>query len=418
MKPVLPTVLFFVAALVPTAATGQMNTCDVYFDRAPRVNHVQAARGFIRQFIGGGVVARCLGKSNRMAADSVAYYEDQLRVVFVGNVRFEDSTAVLTADRAFYFLADERLEAYDNAHLVNLKTGTTLSGPNLTYLRAAPGIRDTEEMFASQRPEIEYHSDASSVEPYKIVANQVRMRGNDQTWAGGNVTIDRSDFRAKGDSAVLNMAQEDGVLIGHAYVEGGDSSNFSVSGREISFTFTDGDLNWVQSRGLADARNPDFGLVADTIEFFVEEDVIQGAEAWGDSIRPQAVSNVNTIIADSLAIDSPNQLLQGIRAFGTARATSVRDSLDDDADWVAGDTVTARFGNALSGERILSELDALGDAVAYYRIFNLESDGLPNLNYSRGLKIMARFDDHRVDRVDIIGEADGVHLEPTRIPRQ
>jgi lipopolysaccharide export system protein LptA len=410
----LPACLLAMTFLPGGTAARQTSFCDVSFVRAPRAFYVEAVAGYVRQFLGGGVIARCLGTSTRIAADSVAYYEDQLRAVFIGNVRFDDSTAVLEADRAFYFLADDRLEAYGNARLQNLNTGTVLTGPNLTYFRVAPGLREEAELYASQRPTISYYSDTTQAEPYIIVANQVRMVGDDRAWSGGDVTIDRSDFRARGDSSVLNMTEERGILIGHANVEGGDSTQFQVSGRDIAFTFLDGDLNWVQSRGLADARNSEFGLVADTIEFSIEENMIHSSIAWGDSIRPRAVSRVNTIEADSLAIDSPQQVLHEIRSYGTARATSVRDSLDTEADWVAGDTVIARFDEGMEGIRILNALDAIGNAVAYYRIFDPEADLPPDLNYSRGLKISARFDDDGVDRVDVIGKADGVHLEPVR----
>ena len=33
-----------------------------------------------------------------------------------------------------------------------------------------------------------------------------RMRGNDQMWGGGHVTVDRSDLAARGDSAQLDLA--------------------------------------------------------------------------------------------------------------------------------------------------------------------------------------------------------------------
>jgi hypothetical protein len=45
------------------------------------------------------------------------------------------------------------------------------------------------------------------------------------------------------------------------------------------------------------------------------------------------------------------------------------------------------------------------------------ADGLPDLSYSRGDRILARFADERLLRVDVTGNADGVYLEaPRRVP--
>ncbi len=141
--------------------------------------------------------------------------------------------------------------------------------------------------------------------------------------------------------------------------------------------------------------------------------MVQGGLAWGDSLRAQASSETNTITADSIAIDTPDQVLREIRAFGGARTTSVRDSLDAGADWVAGDTVIARFDSVPGGERILAGLEAQGQAHAFYRIFDpLIPDGEPDINYSRGLAIRARFNAVGIQEVVVVGEADGVHLEP------
>src|SRR5207249_9983736 len=86
--------------------------------------------------------------------------------------------------------------AHKNVVAVNRNSGSVLRGPNLTYYRAVKGVRDTLEMYASSRPTIEYRAstDSGAGEPYVIVADRVRFKGNDRMWGGGQVTIDRSDF--------------------------------------------------------------------------------------------------------------------------------------------------------------------------------------------------------------------------------
>src|SRR2546430_10301982 len=92
----------------------------------------------------------------------------------------------------------------------------------LTYYRIVKGIRDTMEMYASARPTIDYRSSAppDSAEPYVIVADRVRFKGNDRMWGGGKVTIDRSDVAARGDSMQLDQAAGLGVLVGKPHVAG------------------------------------------------------------------------------------------------------------------------------------------------------------------------------------------------------
>jgi hypothetical protein len=103
----------------------------------------------------------------------------------VGNVRIRDTSFALDSRTAAYFTDDERLEAYTNVVAVNRRSGSLLRGPNLTYLRAAQGIRDTSEMRATGRPTIEYRAESdTAAEPYIIVADRVRMRGSEQVWGG------------------------------------------------------------------------------------------------------------------------------------------------------------------------------------------------------------------------------------------
>ena len=121
---------------------------------------------------------------------------------------------------------------------------------------------------------------------------------------------------------------------------------------------------------------------------------------------------------DSLAVDLPDQILTEMRGFGNARATARADSTSIEVDWIAGDSVVARFDSTATGARTLSELRANGNARAFYQIFDEEDpDAPPGFNYSRGLKIVALFAEETLQRVDVIGEADGIYLEPIRRPR-
>src|SRR5256714_13698591 len=121
-------------------------------------------------------------------------------------VHIRDTAITLDAVTAAYFLRQERLEAHKNVVAVNRNSGSVLRGPNLTYYRALRGVRDTLEMYASGRPTIDYRATADSGggEPYIIVADRVRFKGNDRMWGAGEGPINRSDFAARGDSMQLH----------------------------------------------------------------------------------------------------------------------------------------------------------------------------------------------------------------------
>jgi hypothetical protein len=304
-----------------------------------------------------------------------------------------------------------------DARLRNLITGSALRGPRITYRRRAPGIRDSTELTACSRPTVEYRSerDSAGAEPYVIVGDCVWLRGDNAASARGRVTIDRSDFHAVADSATLDTQAETGRLMSRARVAGGDSSGYVLAGEYVRYRLTARQLTWVQAEGNATATSAEWRVRADTLQFDIRGDRIQAGTAWGDSTRPTAASVTSTITADSLAIDAPGQILEEVRGVGHARAASRTDSLDAGEDWVAGDTVTARFAETSAGKRALAEIVAIGAAAAHYRVFPATDPlGPPDISYSRGERIVARFVDERLARVDIAGKTDGVYLESRR----
>jgi lipopolysaccharide export system protein LptA len=358
-----------------------------------------------------------------MVSDSVAWLQDLDRFEMIGHTEFRDTTVTLTADRAVYFLGVERLEAYGNVRLVNLQNGTVLTGPNLTYWRRVPALRDTTELYATNRPTVEYRPPEDSVEaePYFIVGDAIRLVGEIHAWSGGNVRIDRSNFHTQSDSAELNLATNVGNLIGHAVIEGGgagDSIGYRLRGREVAFTSVDHQLNWVQARDSAEAVTSEFTITADTVEFSITDGLIQGGLAWGDASKSQAISETNTITADSIAIDSPNQQLRELRSFGSAKASGIADSADGEMDWIAGDTLVAFFEESGFNRRYLERLVATGRAMAFYRVYPPDGGDEPDINYSRGDRITAMFAVDGLRRVDVVGNADGVHLESARRRRR
>ena len=414
--------LLALVAVAPRAAAQGSGACVFTIDTV--VGHLvqRDNRDGTLDFYGnGGVRLRCQGTGVRMAADSVAVIRNALTTYFVGHVRYTDSTVEMTAERGTYFKTGERWEARGSVVTRNLSTNSTLTGPSLDYLRAIPGQRDTVEMYAVGRPRIDYiplDSAGAATEPYVIYGDRVRFRGNDRIYAGGRVTVDRSDFAARGDSLRLDTgAGQDGALIGNAEMQGKGANAYSLTGRRILLRLAAGQLSGVRAVMQGHAVTTDWDLTADTIDLAIAKGQLVQTRAWGDSLRPHGVNPEREIRADSLAIDTPNKVPTEARLFGTGWVGAKPDSGTGERDWLEGDTVVATFAAADSGpaRNVLRTVSARGRARSYYRVIDPKRPGPPALSYVRGESIALRMrasGANDVERVDIHGKVDGVQLEP------
>ena len=221
------------------AAQQRGQGCQFQIDRIGGVGSQVPVGADTNYYGGGGVQMSCAGTAVRMSSDSVAYYgrKGASLVVFVGNVRYRDSTITMNADLGTYYRNGERWEARGRVVTENLSSGSTLTGPHLDYYRIVPGLRDTAELYAISRPTIKSvprDSAGGRGEPYIIVADRVRIRGDERMWAAGKVTVDRSDFAARSDSLYLDSGAEgEGVLIGQPLMRGTGRDSFELTGVRI-----------------------------------------------------------------------------------------------------------------------------------------------------------------------------------------
>ncbi|MEP6573756.1 MAG: hypothetical protein ABJD11_13715 [Gemmatimonadota bacterium] len=420
-------VILLSAALTATAQA-QNQSCAFQLDYVGGQGLQQVSGADTNYFANNGVRLRCRGTSITMSSDSLAHYgrRDGTVTDFIGKVKYRDSTVTMDADKGTYFRNGERWEARGHVITRNLENGSTLEGPSLDYYRSIPGVRDTVEIFSVGRPTIHFVSTDSTgqkAEPYVIIADRVRMRGQKQLWAGGNVNITRSDFFAHGDSLRLDTgAGNDGTLLGNPIVRGLGADSFNLTGHRIDFRLEAQALRYVVSKGKAHAVSADVDLVADTIGLDIQKSQLVQTLAWGDSIRPNAASASYQIKADSLAIDTPERVLKETRAYGKAWVGGKPDSLTHERDWISGDTVVAQFGardSAGARRTGLQRLESHGAARSYYRVAAARATETPSLNYSRGDKIIVRMKttaEGGVEHVDLQGHVDGVQLEPKKAP--
>jgi len=433
-----PAVLLAVALLQAVPAPQDTTTgrpCRVAVDSMGHYAEIPNADGTKTLHGGGGVLAHCDGTSTSISADSFAHYPALGRMDLIGRVQIRDTALALDAHFASYFLRDERLEAHNNVVAVNRRNGSVLRGPNLKYWRAVKGVRDTVEMYATQRPTVEYRQgaagDTSHVEPYTIVGDRLHFKGDDRMWAGGKVTIDRSDLAARADSMLLDQTTGFGVLVGSPSVEGRGQGTtgaaeagkrYTLVGTRIELGLAQRDIRKMKALGHGKATGADWTLTADTIDLRIADHLLQQTFAWGDSARPHAISTQYTIQSDSLAIDSPGEVLKESRAFGNAFSTAKRDSTTppNQTDWITGDSLTIRFVQEQDSvthrpRSRLHELLSRGSparALTHHTNERDTTNAGPAINYSRGHQITLAMLKDRIDRVVVAGKADGVHLEP------
>jgi hypothetical protein len=411
---------------LPGSAAAQSERCVFQITNVDRQGAVAETPQGTNYFAGGNVRLSCKGLQVTMQADSVAAYGGNV-VNFIGNVKYRDSTLTMDADNGTYYKTGEKWAARGRVVTNNLRTGSKLTGPALDYFRVIKGVRDTLEMYSTGRPRIEYASDepgAKAGEPYIIVADRVRLKGTDRLYAGGRVTIDRSDFSARGDSLRLDSGKgSDGTLIGGSPVMRGlGRDSFNLTGRRLDLKLNRRELTNVVAKGNGHAVSKEWDLVADTISLEVRNRRLEQTLAWGDSIRPYATSPSYAMRADSLALDTPGQQLKEVRGFGTAWLGGTVDSRTKQRDWMRGDTVVAQFvqrDSAGTRKAALSRIVARKSAQSYHLDADQRHPERPSINYARGdviVMTMKQGVQTEVDRVDIRGQVDGIQLEASDAP--
>jgi hypothetical protein len=409
-------------AIAPASLAAQGSRCVFQIDNVDRQGSVVETPNGTNYFAGGNVRLSCRGTQITMQSDSVAAYGGNI-VRFIGHVKYRDSTLTMDADNGVYYKAGEKWEARGHVTTENLVSGSSLTGPSLDYYRVVKGVRDTLEMYATGRPKITYVTTDSAgrpAEPYIIVGDRVRFKGNDRIYAGGKVTIDRSDFAARGDSLRLDTgAGSDGTLIGGPPIlRGLGPDSFSVAGTRIDLKLDRRELTYLLARGTAHAVSREWDLVADTIGLDINNRKLEQTLAWGKKTRPVATSPTYAMKADSLALDTPGQRLQEVRGFGSAWLGGTVNQAIKDRDWMRGDTIVARFTPQDSAGKVrsrLARIDARHGAQSYHIDPNTRTPTRPSINYARGDAITVTMrnagDSTGVERVDVRGKVDGVQLE-------
>lgn len=416
-------------ALVSLAVAGTVSAqdrrCQIQIDHVDREGVSASVFGTSTSnyFAGGDVRLSCRGQNVRIWADSVASYQGSI-VQFIGSFRYEDETAKVSSDFGTYYKDTERWEARGNVHYRDTRDGSELRGPSADYYRRSRGIRELEELYADQRPRLTLAARDSAnrpSDPYVIVADRIRMRGEDLMWAGGTVTIDRSDLKGRSDSMQLDTGTGSaGALIGQASIRRAVEDSFAMAGKRIDLALTQKELTGITGRDSATtltSRNLD--LIAATISLRLQNRKVVQTLAWGNAPRPRALADDYEVRGDSLAIDTPGEQLKELRSFRGAWVGFRPDTLKGERDWLSGDAITASFAEFVGAggtKAALRRLEANQSAASFYRVTKAgATGGKPSINYARADRIvltMQGTDSLKVEKVEMTGNVDGVQLQP------
>ncbi|HET9424684.1 MAG TPA: hypothetical protein VFO55_04870 [Gemmatimonadaceae bacterium] len=411
-----------VAAFASTAL-GQLTKCQLTAPGgvgAEIIGNMEIARG------GGGITVTCPSRNIRLQADSGEMWGEE-RVELFGRVHYEEPTRInLRSDFLTYSLRDERIHVRGSV-VATLPNGSTLTGPEATYLRAVPRVRSIEELLAVQNPTVTIKARDSTEKPVVVNARTIFMRGDSLIYASRSVVINRTDLVARADSAFLDgrVGTESMRLMLTPSVEGLEGRKFRLEGQVIDAYSKERKLERVIARGKGHATSQDLDIVADTIDLRMSNDAMERAIAWSRGTQARATAPGQTITADSIDVRMPGQKVRVVHAIRNARADADADTIrfrTTERDWLRGDTVVAWFDSTATRdtsktppiERIVASHRS-DSAQAYYHMPAADTAiKTPAISYVRGREILIEFRDRKVGLVSVRDSVVGMYLEPKR----
>lgn len=422
-------------------------------------------QGYVNYYGGGNVRLACVGQDVRLGGDSLISLNSDIIYLFK-NARYSDGTIRLVADSLMYSKQSERIEARGAVTVTNIRTGSTITGPHLDYLRAVAGMRDSSEVFALERPTVRYvptraQADTAGAEPYVIVADRLRGLGSSFLWGGGAVTIDRGSMAGTADSMFYRTGTTNDVeLIGmaqRAVVRDTAGDSLRVEGQHVLLGLASDELRRVRAHGDGEVRSGGSHIRADSISIMLDSGKVSTTSAWDRAAGAVVRNGGYDIGGDSVWISSPGERLREIRVFGdgiiqspfdsttldTAAVQPVVDSILTDsttADSTSSSTADDHERDTLWGERIVAEfqdidssgttisrlqqITAIGTAASLFsRQVERSGTTSPSITYTRAdtIVIVMRTDDTtgvlEVRARRGVQPVDGVQLERASLRR-
>lgn len=310
-----------------------------------------------------------------------------------------------------------------------------------------PGLPPEEEVAVAAPPPEPLPPDTTP-KVYEVEGERIFLEGSSYFLATGDVVIHQDSLEAFADSAEYDKVAERMLLSRNARVE---AESYRLVGRSITLGLPGGRMETVRALREATLTGESLRLLSPLITLFLKNGAMERLVAVplpgdpstpprtaadsADLARPVAEAEQFRLVADSLEVSAPGEVLERIFASGRARGeSSARDSLNVASlspialkDWLEGDTVIATFSrvepdpflppDTTADEYRLDELRAIGAARSLYRMLPSDSATVlgvdpPAVHYVTGSAILIVMTNGEVDRMEVEGPTQGYHLEP------
>ncbi|TVR63873.1 MAG: hypothetical protein EA422_08490 [Gemmatimonadales bacterium] len=267
----------------------------------------------------------------RIRSDSAVVYEQTRRAELIGSVDFQSEGRRLNAQLADYFEREARLFARGDVVFRDPARGSEVRGDTMVYLGETPLRRDERLTMSGGRPEALLSppagADAPATTPYRVLGERLRFEGERFFWADDDVEVYRDDLEAFADSLVFD--RDGGLLFlnGNARLEG----DATMEGGQINLVIPEDVLQSITVRRRGRLMTEDLDLVGEEIRITMEDEKIQRlvavhreSEAGDDPPpRPRALTGDFRLEADSIDVQSPDEILETVHAAGRARGETM-----------------------------------------------------------------------------------------------
>ena len=396
-------------------------------------------------------------------------YEDPTRTLVSDEARYFSQVGRLQAEGSLLVEDRDQGSTIENGALVYLRETEFRAEESMTVTARPREDRPRATLVAP--PDSAAASGEDRV--YVVVGDRIVSTGGDRLSSTGSVELTFDSVAAFADTLEYDEAVDRVDLRGNARV---DAPEYDLRGHRIELTTPEVGAREIRALRDAELTGEDFRLDADRILLFARNDRMErlvalpaewdttgvGPSAPGASTRPaameappapagrpMAVAETFEITADSLEILAPDERLERVFAAGRARSVSTdRDSLTVESlpeiartDWLEGDTIVVTFvPDTLAApavapdstapvapepettERAGNQVDRIVATVSARSLYRLPpSDPAsvpgqdpPAVHYVVGDRITIVMRNGEVDRLEVVGQTTGVHLEPLR----
>jgi hypothetical protein len=269
----------------------------------------------------------------RIRSDSAVVYEQTRRAELIGNVNFETEIRRLQSQLADYYEREGRLFARGEVTFSDLERGSVVRGDTLTYLGVTDFRSEEQVTVTGGRPEATLEPPTDRVDPdrplspYRVTGNRLRFEGDQFFWADGDVEVRRDDLEAYADSLAFDQNAGQLFLTKDARVVG----EAEMEGQQINLTIPEDVVEQITIRNRGRLWTADLDLVGEEIRITFQDEKIQrlvavhreGSDSDDPPPRPRVVTEDFVLEADSLDVQSPDEVLETVHAVGRARGETL-----------------------------------------------------------------------------------------------